>query len=332
MYASASIVSVALAARFLLRRSRFVSLRGKVVVITGGSRGLGLNIARVCVERGANVAICARNADQLASAEIELRQQGGTILAKLVDVTDRDALLRFIDDVVARFGAIDFLINNAGLIQVGPFVEMDEAAFDAGIATHFYAPLHAILMTLPHMRHAGGGRIVNIASIGGKQPVPHMLPYTASKHALVGLSEGLRVELARENIFVTTVIPGLFRSGSVRNAQFRGQNEKEHAWFAVGDAMPGVSMNVRRLARQIVDAAQHGDAELVTPALAKVQASIAATFPNLTAELSQLINVLLPAPGGIGRRQLPGSASESSMTPGFAQSLNDQAARANNEM
>src|SRR5205085_11782954 len=128
---------------------------------------------------------------------------------------------------------------------------------------HFWAPLHTTLAALPEMRQRRDGRIVNISSIGGKVSVPHLLPYSASKFALTGWSEGLRSELLKDGIYVTTVCPGLMRTGSPRNALFKGKNEAEYAWFSISDALPIVSMSAKRAAQQIVDAAARGAAEVV---------------------------------------------------------------------
>src|SRR6185503_4123757 len=116
---------------------------------------------------------------------------------------------------------------------------------------------------LPEMRARREGRIVNITSIGGKISVPHLLPYSASKFALVGLSEGLRAELAKDGIVVTTICPGLMRTGSPRNATFKGQHRAEYAWFSIGDSLPVTAMSADRAARQILTACKRGEAEVV---------------------------------------------------------------------
>lgn len=113
------------------------------------------------------------------------------------------------------------------------------------------------------MRARGGGRIVNISSIGGKVSVPHLLPYSPSKFALTGLSEGLRAELMKDNILATTVCPGLMRTGSPRNAWFKGRRSAESTWFAPGGNFPGLSMAAGHAAASILDAARYGEAEVV---------------------------------------------------------------------
>ena len=130
------------------------------------------------------------------------------------------------------------------------------------MATHFWGPFHLMQECIPLMRRRGFGRIVNIASIGGRMAVPHLAPYSASKFALIGLSDAVRAEIARYGIRVTTVSPGLMRTGSPINAQVKGQHAAEFTWFAIADAIPGLSISAERAARQILEACRYGDPEL----------------------------------------------------------------------
>src|SRR5690348_10836503 len=155
-------------------------LAGKVVLITGGSRGLGLVMARQLVAQKARVAICARDPDELRRAKADL---GDDVVTVTCDVTDADQLERLVGEVHAQLGPIDVLINNAGIIQVGPMKLMTIEDYETAMATHFWAPLRLSLAVLPKMLERGVGRIVNICSIGGRIAVPHLLPYTASKFA-----------------------------------------------------------------------------------------------------------------------------------------------------
>jgi short-subunit dehydrogenase len=197
---------------------------------------------------------------------------------------------------------------------------------------HFWGPLYAIHAVLPAMRQRRQGRIVNISSIGGKISVPHLLPYSASKFALVGLSEGLRAELAKDGITVTTVCPGLMRTGSPRMAQMKGQHRLEYLWFDVSDSLPLLSMDARRAARQIIAAVSRGDAEIVLSMPAKVASTIHGIAPGLTADLLGLVNRLLPGPGGVRQQSMPGWASESALAPSILTRLSDRAALRNNEV
>ncbi|MGH9944965.1 MAG: SDR family NAD(P)-dependent oxidoreductase, partial [Pyrinomonadaceae bacterium] len=231
-----------------------------------------------------------------------------------------------------QFGQIDALINNAGMIQVGPVEVMTLADYEQAMKTHFWGPLYAILAVLPEMRRRGAGRIVNISSIGGKIGVPHLVPYSASKFALVGLSEGLRSELMKDGVVVTSVCPGLMRTGSPRNADFKGRHREEYAWFSISDSLPVSAMQAERAARQIVAACERGDAEVIVSLQAVLAVKFHALFPELTADLLGLINNFLPSAGGIGRRSAKGKDSASALSPSWLTSLSDAAARRNNEM
>ena len=247
-------LGIAAAATCAVRWSRKFDFHNKVVLITGGSRGLGLVLAREFAAEGARIAICARDPHELERAVEDIAKFGTEVLAVPCDVTGQEDVNHLVGEVVKRFGGIDVLVNNAGTIATGPMETMTVGDYEEAMKTHFYGPLYTTLAVLPHLRQRGGGRIVNISSIGGKVAVPHLLPYSASKFALTGFSEGLRAEVQKDNIFVTTVCPGLMRTGSPRNAVFKGRHREEYTWFHVLDALPGSSMSAVRAARQIVNA------------------------------------------------------------------------------
>jgi NAD(P)-dependent dehydrogenase (short-subunit alcohol dehydrogenase family) len=319
------------AARALFRQANAYSFRDRVVLITGGSRGLGLQVARQLAREGARLAICARDEDELQKARAEL---GGLteVITIPCDLTDRAEVEGFVEAARNHFGQIDVLINNAGIISVGPMETMTIADYEQAMRVHFWGPLYAVMAVLPEMRRRGAGRIVNVSSIGGKISVPHLLPYSASKFALVGLSEGLRAELRKDGIIVTTICPGLMRTGSPRNANFKGQHEAEYAWFKISDSLPLTSISARRAARQIVEAVRHGDAEVVLTMQAKAAALFHGVFPGLTADILGLVNQLLPEPGGIGVAREKGRESESRLSRSWLTALTDRAAEENNQI
>jgi short-subunit dehydrogenase len=325
-------VAAAVVGRTVLRSLNNYTFRGKTVLITGGSRGLGLVLARQLARAGANLAICARDEDELRRAEAELKACGAQVLSVSCDVTDDEQVERMVDQVESRMGPIDVLINNAGTIQVGPVEEMTIADFEEAMRVHFWAPLYTTLAVWPSMAGRRGGRIVNISSIGGKISVPHLLPYNASKFALVGLSEGFRAELAKSGIAVTTVCPGLMRTGSPRNAFFKGRHRLEYTWFSIGDALPGLSMSAERAAEKILEATRHGDPEVVLSLPAKVAATVHGVAPGLVARVMSLVNRLLPTPGGIGQQRAKGAASGSFLSPSWLTALDTRAARRNNQI
>jgi short-subunit dehydrogenase len=321
-----------LAARAFVRRSRWMDLDGKAVLITGGSRGLGLVMAREFVDRGAHVAICARDQEELDRAAGELRRQGADVVGITCDVTRRDDVERMVRDVEHHFGRIDVLVNNAGSIVTGPMETMTVEDYEHAMRIHFWAPLYTTLAALPGMRARAEGRIVNISSIGGKVPVPHLLPYVASKFALTGLSEGLRTELKKDGVYVTTVCPGLMRTGSPRNALFKGQARKEYALFKLSDSLPLTAMSAVRAARRIVTACQRGEAEVILSIQANIAARFHGLFPGTSTELLSLIGQVLPGPGGAGPQAVRGEDAESAITRSFLTGLTQQAAAENNEV
>lgn len=298
------------AARAGLRQLSAYDFRGKVALVTGGSRGLGLAVARELSGRGARVAICARNHEELERARASAGV-GGELLAVTCDVGDRAAVEDMVRLVRERLGPVDVLVNNAGIIQVGPFEEMTEEDFQQSMRTHFWGPLYATWAVLPQMRERRSGRIVNISSVGGKLSVPHLSPYCASKFALAGLSEGLRAELARDGIQVTTVCPGLLRTGSPRNAHFKGQHRTEYALFILSDSLPLLTMSADRAARRIVGALRVGQAELVLTPAAKLGVKAWGLFSGLMQDLFAAVGRLLPGPGGVGKELVEGKRSES---------------------
>jgi NAD(P)-dependent dehydrogenase (short-subunit alcohol dehydrogenase family) len=320
-----------------LSRARLaISFEGRVVVITGGSRGLGLVLARMFVDEGARVVLLARDMAELERARTELEERGGgDVMTLRCDVRRRADVRAAVDAIVERWRTVDVLINNAGVIQVGPLDHMSREDFENAMATHFWGPLHLILETTPIMRHRGFGRIVNISSIGGRIAVPHLAPYSASKFALVGLSDALRAELDPHGIRVTTVSPGLMRTGSPVNADFKGRHDEEYAWFKVSSSIPGLTIAAERAARKIIDACRHGDPSLTITPAAKVAAVANAALPATVGRAMMLVSRMLPAANGLsGDVVKKGIQSEARTrwTPSIATRLTDAAAIANNEV
>jgi short-subunit dehydrogenase len=302
------------------------SFAGQTIVITGGSRGLGLALAkRIAMER-VNLAIIARDEGELERAKRLFIDTGSTITTWVCDVRNEAALQSTIEAIAARFGGIDMLINNAGEIVVGPFAAMNRDDFERALNIHFWAPLNAILFALPYLERARPGRVINIASFGGKLSVPHLLPYCASKFALVGLSDGLRAELAAKNVFVTTVAPGLMRTGSHKNALFKGSHRREFAWFSLGAANPLASMAAGRAARQILDAARKKRPELIVTFPARAAVVLQALFPNTLPRIINLVCRLLPKmPVTAGDETRDGWHSQSKISPSILTILADRA-------
>jgi short-subunit dehydrogenase len=231
-----------------------------------------------------------------------------------------------------ELGPVDVLINNAGVIQVGPLETQTEKDYQEALALHLWAPLRAMQHVLPDMQSRRDGRIVNISSIGGAIAPPHLLPYAASKFALSGISQGYRAELARHGVYVTTVLPGLMRTGSPRHAWFKGQHRLEYTWFSISDALPGLSISAEAAARKIINACRFGRAFLTFTAPARLAIAMNGLAPELTADLLALAARLLPGPGGVGSTSIEGAGSFSPLSPSLLTILNERAALANNQI
>ena len=310
-----------------------IDLSGRVVLITGGSRGLGLTLARRFAAEGARLALVARTQADLEKAAEELRRHGVDVLTDPGDVSDSEDAQSAVQQTVDRFGRLDVLVNNAGVIQVGPLENQQRRDVKEAMGVHFWGAHNMTEAALKPLGRQPESRIVNVASIGGQISVPHMLPYSASKFALVGYSDGVRAELARRGIRVTTVCPGLMRTGSHVNALFKGQHRREYAWFSISDAQRLLSTSAEEAARQIVTACRRGAPELTITWPARLAIKASRLAPDLTAYLMELTARLLPAPapaGGETRRE--GWESFSSVSPSALTKPADEAVEEHNEL
>lgn len=315
------------------RRRHCISFRGASVLITGGSRGLGLELARQLAREGARLSLLARNEAELARAERELKDLGADVACYRCDLRRQEDIEQTVAGVLESRGRIDVLINNAGIIQVGPVENQSLEDFQEAMAIHAWAPLLMMKEVIPIMKRQGSGRVINISSIGGLVAVPHLLPYCMSKFALTGLSEGMRAELARHNILVTTVAPGLMRSGSHLRAFFKGKHDQEYTWFSIAGANPVLSTTPGKAAVQIIAACREGKPHLVVTVPARLLHAINANFPDLTGSTMGMINRLLPGPLYPEGDQLKeGWQCHSRLSPSVLTTLADRAAGPNNEL
>lgn len=328
----ASVAAGVGAALFVRRRRQRFDMLDKVVVITGGSRGLGYVLAEECLLQGANVVICARDESELSTAKDSiLRNIGKEVHTYPCDVSDHDQVREFVNYVISRFGRIDVLINSAGVITVGPVESQSLPDYEEAIDIMFWGVVYPTLAVAPHMTARRFGRIANITSIGGKVAVPHLVPYSAAKFAAVGLSEGLRAELLKDGVIVTTVCPGLMRTGSHLNAHFKGQHKKEFTWFSFGATLPFVSIDARRAAKKIINAIRNGKAELVITPQAKLAALFHGLFPGLTSDIMGGVNQLLPAAGEGSDGKHLGKDSQTRVTRSVLQKSGQRAAKEFNQ-
>jgi short-subunit dehydrogenase len=320
-------VGAVLLARAAWKGFREISLRAKVTLVTGGSRGLGLAIARELAREGVRLAICARNEEELRWAQAELQAIGAEVLAIPCDVGDRDQVHRMFEQIHTRYGALHVLVNNAGQISVGPIHSQTVEDFEEAMRVMYWGHVYTILEALPEMLTRQSGHIVNIASIGGKVSIPHLLPYSAAKFAAVGLSEGMHAELAKDGIKVTTVIPGLMRTGSHVNAYFKGDHRKEFAWFSVGASNPLTAMSAHRAARQIVTAIKRGKSEIILTPQAQMLALAHGVAPGTVSDVLGLVNRVMPGSRSTETARFTGKESRSPISDSIVTELGRRAGR-----
>lgn len=258
---AAGIGLIAVGRRVLQKK---LAIQDKVVLITGGSRGLGLAVAEEFASQGAKLVLCARNERELRQAQEHFSPAKTAVLTVRCDVTDPNQVQQLIEKALNRFGQIDIVVNNAGIISAGPVRTLTREDFEESMNVIFWGTFNTTMAVLPHMLERKQGSIVNITSIGGKVSIPHLLSYSSAKFAVVGFSEGLRAELAREGIRVITIAPGLVRTGSHINTVMKGKTHRvEYTLFTLLDSLPFTSISAKRAAQQIVAATRRGSAEIV---------------------------------------------------------------------
>jgi short-subunit dehydrogenase len=291
-------VAAALVARRLARPSE-LSFARKTVVITGGSRGLGLAMAQQFAAEGARLVLLARSADQLEAAAEKLRSRRASVQTIACDIRDRASVRDAIQNIIRVQGRIDVLVNNAGVIQVTPFLHAQQSDYEDSLNTHFWGPLFMVQACLPHMRRQGHGSIVNISSVGGRVGVPHLIPYCVGKFALAGFSDALHAELRPMGINVTTVTPFLMRTGGHRNALVRGQHQKEAAWFALGSSRL-TAISADRAARTIVNAVRRREARVAPGWPSRAAELMQALAPEMMADVAaSAVRLVLPPPSDV---------------------------------
>ncbi|MGW9557771.1 SDR family NAD(P)-dependent oxidoreductase [Nocardiopsis sp. NPDC055551] len=297
----------------LSERRRAKSMRGKVALVTGGSRGLGLQMAREFGASGASVVICARGREGLDRAVAELTGRGVEAHGVVCDIGDPKAVDALLDAAVERFGRLDVVVNSAGVMRVGPQETIADEDFAQAMDIMFWGPFHLSRAAVERMRGTGGtgGTVVNVTSIGAYLSVPHMLPYSVAKRAWAALSEGLAAETGGTGVRVLTVVPGLMRTGSHKGVLFSGDPEREYAWFALAAGLPLLSVSAERAARGIVRAAASGRGFLIITPATRIGLAVHGVAPGLTQRALRVVGRLLPRAPGIAMERHGSEAADS---------------------
>jgi short-subunit dehydrogenase len=327
----AAAVALGLGGRSVLRRIRGLNLRGQVILITGSSRGLGFVIAQELAREGCHLVLCGRNQGPLEGAAQQITQLGAEVVAVRCDVSDRKQVEGLVDRATSHFGRVDVLVNNAGVMTVGPVQNQTVSDFEEAMKGMFWGVAYPTLALLPQMLERGNGRIVNITSLGGKVSAPHLLPYSCAKSAAIAFSEGLRAEVSKYGVTVVTVVPGFMRTGSPLNAYFKGNHQAEYTWFTLAGNMPLASMDARRAARRIIQAMRSGVSEQILTPQAQLAVRFHGLFPGITTDALTLFSRFLPEPDGVGTDRRLGKDSETWLTRSFITALGRAAARRYNQ-
>ncbi|MBC7385968.1 MAG: SDR family oxidoreductase [Cryobacterium sp.] len=273
--------------------------RNETVLITGGTRGLGLAIAEIYAKRGMNIAVCSRTEVDLDKAVNHLLPFSPRIKVKgyVCDVGNEEEVLSLLEKISHDFGIIDILVNNAGVIISAPALATSVKDMKSTMDSNLLGMIHTSMALAPKMAERRAGRIINVASIGGVVPVPHLLAYGTSKFGAVGFSTSLGLELKRFDVSVTTVCPTLIRTGSYLHALFKGKTKQEMNWFTVASTYPFLSKSAESVAAAIVRAGDRRKLFAVIGLNAKIARLGFALFPNLTLSIMDRVNRLLPAEG-----------------------------------
>lgn len=186
-----------------------LDLNGRTAIVTGASKGIGLAVAHGLAQAGANVVLCARNADDLARAHEQVEGVArGRVLAEQCDMQVLEQVHRLVDRTVKELGGVDVLVNNAGVGSFAPIDAMPVEDWNRIIGTNLSGVFYASQAAIPHMKQRGGGYIINIGSLAGKNPMPGGTAYNASKFGLLGMSEAMMLDVRHHGIRVTCVMPG----------------------------------------------------------------------------------------------------------------------------
>lgn len=270
-------------------------LKDKVVLITGGSKGLGLVLAEYLIKENCRIAICARDEHELGMARRHLLEHGGEVFTFVCDVSDKAQVESLISAVIEHYGCLDIVVNNAGIISVGPMESFDFKHYESSMEIMYWGMANTTLSVVPYFKTRKEGHIVNVTSVGGKVSIPHLLPYSAAKFAAEGFSEGSASELLKDNIHVTTIVPGLMRTGSYINAIFQEGNKREFKLFSFMSSAPLLTVSAEKAARRIVQAMKEKRTLKIIGLPAKLLIEMNHFFPRTMTKIFSLVSKTIPA-------------------------------------
>ena len=262
------------------------------VLITGASQGIGRAIAQSFAENHYNVVLAARQSDRLDAAAQELEAAGHSALAILTDVKDPVQVEHLVQKAIAHYGAIDVLVNNAGIYISGAVEEFSLADWHQAIDTNLWGYIHTTHAILPHFLERQAGTLVNIGSVGGKISLPYLVPYTTTKFAVTGLTQALRSELSPKGIQVVGIYPNLIKSNFLERAIFRGKDDQDtrDRYDQVDKILkvPGIETPAD-VAKAVLHAVKHKQNKDVVVGSANMATAFNTVFPSL---MQKMFNVI----------------------------------------
>ena len=262
------------------------------ILITGASQGIGRAIAQSFAENHYNVALAARQSDRLDAAAQELEASGYSALAIPTDVKDPVQVEHLVQKAIAHYGAVDVLVNNAGIYISGAVEEFSLADWHQAIDTNLWGYIHATHAILPHFLERRAGTLVNISSVGGKVPLPYLVPYTTAKFAVTGLTQALRSELSPKGIQAVGIYPNLIKSSFLERAIFRGKDAQDtrDRYDQVDKILkvPGVETPTD-VAKAVLHAVKHKQNKDVVVGSANMATALNAVVPSL---MQKMFNVV----------------------------------------
>ncbi|MGH7608361.1 MAG: SDR family oxidoreductase [Candidatus Dormibacteria bacterium] len=217
-------------------------MQGKRAIVTGGSKGLGAAIATELVAEGAAVAICARHREDVEAMGRELSRGGAQVLAQAADVTDPEQVVAFVDASATALGGVDILVNNAGRAHPGTFATLGDQDFQEDLEVKLFSQIRCSRAVLPHLRRAGGGAIININAVYGRQPDPNFFATTVDRAACLAFTKALAMEVAKERVLVNSVNIGFVLTPQWRSIHQRRAPELSQEEFLSRTAQPEVPL------------------------------------------------------------------------------------------
>jgi NAD(P)-dependent dehydrogenase (short-subunit alcohol dehydrogenase family) len=266
-------------------------LDGRTVLVTGAGSGIGRETALLCASRGADLALCDVDEAGLADTEAAARRLGRDVLTRRLDVGRREEMQAFADAVHERVEAVDLLVNNAGVGLSGGFLDTELEDWDWIVPINLMGVVHGCRMFVPQMvRRGRGGHVANLSSAAGYFANPALAAYTATKYAVLGLSEALRVELRPHGIGVTAVCPGLINTAITRTSRMRGPTADEASRERFVRLYERRNYGPDRVAKRILRAVEHDRAVMPVTAEAWAMYVLSRAAPPLARRLAQALD------------------------------------------